>query len=508
MPAFSVTVDAGQRHAGPAELDGDHAGGLVDVDEEEVATVGLDGRADLRHHLFHLRSHALDATGVRLSSIRHRPWCPGTVATPCPCSPTPPTATPSACPSGCSCPRSCWPTTLTWLALRSQLARAPPGRRRHRRRLLPAVVRAASAGPRRRWPPLVGLVVWALTVTAGLFAVDDATENLAPFVVNLQLLAGGMLLAAVVGDWWRAAGPFATLARLLPDSPTSQGGAGVDGPGHARQLPVAGDLLPRRRGAPVGRDLAGGLHRRRPRRRAWSGAGGGRRPARASPSCSAPSARMAPLARDEATGRAAAPACRSPAWARRARRPAPAPACLLAAGAAAFSAIRRLDWWQLDVMGARSGWDRTMVDTVGLAFVVGVARRWCGSPPPAATRRGPALRALAARGHPRLPADRPGRSASSTSLALLSDPYGEDWDLLGTADWFPDIRWQTSTRLAWTELARPRWSARCSAWWSPTTAPCDGAGPGQRRAGAPPAAGCRYPARHGRPADPAGWTRP
>ena len=41
---------------------------------------------------------------------------------------------------------------------------------------------------------------------------------------------------------------------------------------------------------------------------------------------------------------------------------------------------------------------------------------------------------------------------SVDALALLSDPHGKGWDLLGTADWFPDIAWQSSTRLAWAEI--------------------------------------------------------
>lgn len=109
--------------------------------------------------------------------------------------------------------------SLSWLGLRAswpqpRLAAAADGR------LLPAWT-AAGLRVLAVAVAIVGLVVWALTLTAGLFAIDVAVENLAPFVVSLPLLAGGMLLAAVVGDWWRAASPFATLARLLPE------GAGV-----------------------------------------------------------------------------------------------------------------------------------------------------------------------------------------------------------------------------------------------------------------------------------------
>ena len=38
-------------------------------------------------------------------------------------------------------------------------------------------------------------------------------------------------------------------------------------------------------------------------------------------------------------------------------------------------------------------------------------------------------------------------------LALASDPFGKGWDLFGTSDWFPDLGWQSSPRLAWVEIA-------------------------------------------------------
>lgn len=341
-------------------------------------------------------------------------------------------------------------TTLTWIALRgswpaSRFAGAAAGGR-----VLPgwtSGARTALGGA----AGVVGVVVWALTLTAGLFAVDDATENLAPFVVNIQLLAGGMLLAFVVGDWWRAASPFAAIARLLPDRAGSK-----DAPAWTAPALLASFLWlvvcyhdggePRSAGlwlaaysvACIGATLTWG--------RWWATSGEG------FAVLFGAVARMAPLARDETTGRIR---LRAP-LAGLGGRDLPAgttPTCLLVAGAAAFGAIRRLDWWQLDIMGVRDGWSRTMVDTTGLAFTVGVAALvWLG-----ATR----TRAVASAAKPLVPlmlgiavafllTDMVSRVVDV--VALLSDPYGRDWDLLGTADWFPDIRWQTSTRLAWAEI--------------------------------------------------------
>lgn len=339
--------------------------------------------------------------------------------------------------------------TLTWLALRTswptpRLATGGPAGRL----VAPAAVRRVLAAV----TAAAGLAVWALTLTAGLFAVDDAPENLGPFVLNLQLVCGGMLLAAVAGDWWRAASPFATLARLLP------AGRGAARPAptwtapvllasflwlvgcyHAGGEPRAGGiwLLAYSIAVLAGAAVWG---------RGWLAGGEGFAVLFGSV------ARLAPFGRDEATGgiRLRVPlrglgAADLPAGA--------GPTLVLMAGAAAFSAVRRLAWWQLDVMGPRSGWERTLVDSIGLAFTVGVvAVVWLAAtrarPTPVVEPLVPLLLGIATAF---LLTDLVSRFVDV--VALLSDPYGKDWDLLGTADWFPDVRWQVSPRLAWAELA-------------------------------------------------------
>ena len=389
-------------------------------------------------------------------------------------------------------------TTLTWVALRSswpapRLAAAAPGR------LLPAWTAPLRTGLV-AVTVLAGLLVWGLTLSAGLFAIDEATENLAPFVVNLQLLAGGMALAAVVGDWWRAASPFAAIARLVPDRPGAKTRTGMDRPGDARQLRVARHLLPRG-GEPRSAgiwlaaysiaSLAGALAWGR----WWATSGEG------FAVLFGAIARMAPLARDQATGRlrwrlplTGLGGGDLPAGA--------APACLLAAGGAAFSAVRRLTWWQLDVIGTRSGWDRTVVDTIGLAFVVGVAALvWLTATRTKADAPKPLVPLALGVTVAFMLTDAITRAVDF--VALLSDPYGKDWDLLGTADWFPDVRWQTSTRLAWAELAALLLGAVLCVVVGPRRHAGVGEGSSERRAGAPASAGGRYPAGHRRPPDPA-----
>lgn len=336
--------------------------------------------------------------------------------------------------------------TLTWVGLRATWPKPRFATAASGRLLAPAtasvvtVVAVAAAA--------VGFAVWAVTLTAGLFAVEDATENLASFVVSLQLVLGGMLLALVAGDWWRAASPFATIAKLLPDRPGSKDAPTWTAPvlmasfawltvcyhdgGEPRSVGVwlaaysvaciVATLLWGRWWATTGEGFA-----------VLFGAVG----------------RMAPLARDEATGRIR---LRPPLTGLGAPLPAgAAPTLLIFAGAAGYRAISVLTWWQQEVMGSRAEWSRTVVHTVGLAFTVGViALVWL-----TATRR----RADASR--PLVPL------ASSIAvaflftemikrfvdvLALLSDPYGRDWDLFGTSHLFPDVRWDTSLRLAWTEI--------------------------------------------------------
>jgi hypothetical protein len=167
--------------------------------------------------------------------------------------------------------------------------------------------------------------------------------------------------------------------------------------------------------------------------------------------------RMAPFGRDPVSGRIVLRPPLSGLGAGDLPAGAAATLMLTAAGAT-FSAVRRTTWWQIDVAHLRLGWDRTLVDTIGLAFVVGIAALvWL-----AATRRLPTPAAGAAAAKTLVPLSLGIVTAflltellirSVDVLALLSDPYGKDWNLFGTADWFPDTnRWQVSVRLAWAEL--------------------------------------------------------
>jgi hypothetical protein len=132
---------------------------------------------------------------------------------------------------------------------------------------------------------------------------------------------------------------------------------------------------------------------------------------------------------------------------------------VVAAAVAIFSAVRGLFWWQVEVMGVRTGWSRTLVDTTGLTFTIAViGTAWVG-----ATRA--ASRATDDDRDPwgvvLLPAVAGLLVAKFVSLcvsdgwnlvALASDPFGKRWDVFGTYDWLPNFRLASSSLLSWVEV--------------------------------------------------------
>ena len=340
MPALRVTVDAGQVTQAPGQLDGDDAGGLVDVDQREVATVGLDGRTDLRDDGFDLFAH-----GVNLPAV-------GPTASPIP---SPADADRRARPRR---PRQRlrapeWVlesglvlvAALTRLALPDQLATAPAGRGRGRpaaagvtAALLRGLTIAAAA---------VGIALWAVVLTGGLFAVDDLTENPAP--------ASSASRSSPAASCWRPCRRLVAGGQPVrhPRPASSPSGAAdrrpcVGRPGAARH-PAVVDARPSTTAARCAGSAPGcsatpspcwpavlwgraWVARRRGHRGALGAAGGWRR----SPVTPGPPARVRATADRLGGGRLV---------------PGTAEALLLTAGTAVYSAIHRLDWFQLEVMG-------------------------------------------------------------------------------------------------------------------------------------------------------------
>jgi hypothetical protein len=133
-------------------------------------------------------------------------------------------------------------------------------------------------------------------------------------------------------------------------------------------------------------------------------------------------------------------------------------------GSTTFDGFTRLDWWTRDVVGSRTGWERSAIYTVGLAFVIAVvALVWNG-----ATR-------LSAR----ITGDDPGEVADAylpslvpiviayaiahyfslfvyetyDVVALASDPFGRGWDLFGTIDVEINYQLLSTTTIAWVQAA-------------------------------------------------------
>ena len=99
------------------------------------------------------------------------------------------------------------------------------------------------------------------------------------------------------------------------------------------------------------------------------------------------------------------------------------------------------------------GWERTMVSSVGLLFLTGLA----AVAVTAATR---GQRSPSAAGLVPLAVGVAGACLLAFGLvrvvdaaSVLSDPYGTGWDLLGTITWRGPANWESSRRLAWAELA-------------------------------------------------------
>ena len=300
----------------------------------------------------------------------------------------------------------------------------------------------------------VGAAVWVLALVAGLAALDEPTENLAPFVASRSfLLGGGVVLALVFDGWWRAASPFATVARALRELDDEY----YRSPAPAWVAPaMVGSFLwlatayhaggqVRAVGVWFALYTVAGLAGTVRWGRSWAEGGEG------FADLFGAVGRLAPVARDAGSGRIR---LRWPLTGVGAAEigPGTVATLLVTGGGVAFGALSSLDWWQLEVVQDRSGWGRTAVDTIGLAFTVGLAAVVWASAQRVARSAGTGLVAVAAGVTVAfLLTDLLMRTVDV--LALLSDPFGEGWDLFGTSDWFPDLRWQASPRLAWAEIA-------------------------------------------------------
>jgi hypothetical protein len=316
----------------------------------------------------------------------------------------------------------------------------------------------------------IGLFVFGVVLGAALWGAEDGASNISPYVLYVTFWVGMQLLSTFVGDVWRALNPLDTLAVVafggrLPERTRRAEGADPGlWPAAAMVLSFAWLELayhepssPRAIGVWLLTYTVAALAGTAVWGRWFSREGEG------FAALFGVLAALAPVFRDDDTGRL------------RARWPLTGLAgvvprrgldalVLVVLGSTTFDGVTRLDWWARDVVGTRQGWDRTLVATVGLLFVVAlVALVWSS-----ATR-------LSAR----ITGDDPGEVATAylpslvpivvaysiahyfslfvfetyNVVALASDPFGRGWDLFGTNDVFPNYRLLSTTLIAWVQAA-------------------------------------------------------
>lgn len=300
---------------------------------------------------------------------------------------------------------------------------------------------------------LVGIALLGLVLAAAIIGPDDPAANVAPVAVLVVWWVGLPLVALLVGDVMRVVNPFvgivAALRRGRP-APTSQPPAwlpaaflGAFGwfflayhrPGSPRALAV---LLVLYSLAAVGAGLRFGA--------AWlrTGEGFG--------ALSAAVGRLSP---------------------RGARRSVPGlvPLAVVWVGGTLFDGLASTPFW-VDVLGTSRGWGRTGFNTLGLVWMTAVAAGVVlgalrivdreqatasdadgGAPNPAGTVRlvGWALVPLAAGwfvAHDLTLLLFEGQNF----LALLSDPFGEGWDLFGTINRTIDYGLVEGAWVGWLQL--------------------------------------------------------
>lgn len=336
-----------------------------------------------------------------------------------------------------------------------------------------ALPSAAQRIGRALLPParILGLAGLAVVGYAGLWGNQNPSVNIAPIAFFVIFWVGIQILSTVLGDVWGGFNPFWALADAgawlrtkAASAPLPPTGAGTgsrwwavaailsfawlelayhdgDSPRsigvylavYASAMVLGGAVFGRRWGrdadgfgvlftmigamAPLGRD-GSGIWRRRP-----------------------------PLA-----GLSAIEA-----------RPGTVAFVLAVLGSTSFDGFTRSSLW-LDVASNRSGWELTAVNTLGLAFAIGIV---------AAVYRGAIAVMAGLTGRPEADLARafapsliPVVVAYSVAhyfsflvlegqavYALASDPFGMGWDLFGTVEYQVNYTWISTSAIAWTQTA-------------------------------------------------------
>ncbi len=311
-----------------------------------------------------------------------------------------------------------------------------------------------------------GLFVYGVILVACLWGDDDGASNIAPYVVYVTFWVGVQLLSAVVGGVWRSLNPLDTLSLVVLGRRQAERSSRPD-PGLAPAAAMIASFAwlelcyhdpsaPRSIGVWLVGYTVAALAGAAWWGRAWLRDGEG------FAALFALLARMAPVFRDGETGRLRLRWPFSGLVTVLPRRGL-ATLVLVALGSTTFDGVQRTDRWA-EVVGTRRGWSATMVNSIGLVFVIAVvALVWFG----------------ATRWSARITDDDPAEvdDAYVASLvpivlaysiahyfsllvyetynvvALASDPFGRGWDLFGTIDVIPNYRLLSPDLIAWVQAA-------------------------------------------------------
>ena len=317
---------------------------------------------------------------------------------------------------------------------------------------------------------VIGVVVYVVIVTAGLFGSVFPAANIAPIGVLITFWVGLQFVSILVGDLWRLLSPFETLAlvgawvRARLRTGPRRAAAAESGATHWPAVAAVGGFvwLELAYHAPtVPRTLGGlalaygilvlGVAARRGR--GWLRTGEG------FAALFSLLAAMAPLhgggnggirVRWPLTG-----------LARVTVRPGTLPLLFVALGATVFDGLTRTAFWA-DLTLQRVGWGYTTVNTLGLLWAVGIVALVYlsvsriisslvgGDADSVARRFAPVLVPIVA-------AYTVAHYVGAFVLDgqgfwfLASDPYGEGWDLFGTGDGTIDFTLVSPTAIAWVQ---------------------------------------------------------
>jgi hypothetical protein len=350
----------------------------------------------------------------------------------------------------------------TWR--RPRLAAAADGRD-----LGPIVANVATAGS--VILAVIGLVTYTVVVTAGLFGTEFPAANIAPIAVFITFWVGIQFVSFLLGDVWRALSPFATLAlvgawlRARVSGEPMSADEPVQGATHwPAVVAVAGFLwLELAYHAPTSPRILGWaglaygvvvLAVAARRGRGWLRTGEG------FAALFSLLAAMAPLHRVDGRLRLRWPLT---GLARVEVLPGTVVLVYVVLGAAVFDGFNRTQFW-FDLTIERVGWGYTAVNTLGLLWAAGivalvhqlvsrvVARVAEADPDETVRRYLPTLVPVVA-------AFTFAHYFSALVLEgqgfwfLISNPYGEDWDLFGTADGTVDFQLVSVASIAWVQAA-------------------------------------------------------